>query len=61
MKSAEQQSVRVLHRTRDLLMRQRTMILNAIRGHLAEFGIIAAQGPIYVDIASSPHATGEAR
>ena len=28
-----------------LLMRQRTMILNAIRGHLAEFGIIAAQGP----------------
>ena len=34
-----------LQRARDLLMRQRTMILNAIRGHLAEFGIIAAQGP----------------
>ena len=45
IKSAEQQSVLVLHRTRDLLMRQRTMILNAIRAHLAEFGIIAAQGP----------------
>ena len=44
VKTAEQQSVLVLHRTRDLLMRQRTMILNAIRGHLAEFGIIAAQG-----------------
>lgn len=45
VKTAEQQSVLVLHRTRDLMMRQRTMILNAIRGHLAEFGIIAAQGP----------------
>ena len=48
VKTAEQQSVLVLHRTRDLLMRQRTMILNAIRGHLAEFGIIAAQGPRHV-------------
>lgn len=45
IKTEEQQSVLVLHRARDLLMRQRTMILNAIRGHLAEFGIIAAQGP----------------
>jgi len=45
IKSEEQQSVLVLHRSRDLLMRQRTMILNAIRAHLAEFGIIAAQGP----------------
>lgn len=45
IKSEGQQSVLVLHRSRDLLMRQRTMILNAIRAHLAEFGIIAAQGP----------------
>jgi len=45
VKTAEQQSVLILHRTRDLLMRQRTMILNAIRGHLAEFGVIAAHGP----------------
>ena len=45
VKSEEQQSVLMLHRSRDLLMRQRTMILNAIRAHLAEFGIIAAQGP----------------
>lgn len=45
IKTEEQQSVLVLHRARDLLMRQRTMILNAILGHLAEFGIIAAQGP----------------
>jgi transposase len=45
IKSEEQQSVLVLHRSRDLLMRQRTMILNAIRAQLAEFGTIAAQGP----------------
>ena len=45
VKSAEQQAVLVLHRSRDLLMRQRTMILNAIRSHLAEFGVVTAQGP----------------
>ena len=45
IKSAEQQGVLALHRIRDLLMRQRTMLLNATRGHLAEFGIIAPQGP----------------
>lgn len=43
VKSAERQGVLVLHRTRDLLMRQRTMLLNAVRGHLAEFGLIAPQ------------------
>jgi transposase len=45
VKSAERQGVLMLHRTRDLLMRQRTMLLNAARAHLAEFGIVAAQGP----------------
>ena len=45
IKSPEQQSVLMLHRSRDLLMRQRTMLLNAIRAHLAEFGVVAAQGP----------------
>jgi len=44
VKSAEQQSVLMLHRTRDLLIRQRTMLANAFRAHLAEFGIVAAQG-----------------
>lgn len=44
VKSADRQGVLVLHRTRDLLMRQRTMLLNAARGHLAEFGIITSQG-----------------
>jgi len=32
------------HRTRDLLMRQRTQLINALRAHLAEFGIVAAKG-----------------
>jgi transposase len=45
VKSADRQGVLMLHRTRDLLMRQRTMTLNAVRAHLAEFGIITAQGP----------------
>ncbi|CAO3436149.1 Mobile element protein [Azospirillum doebereinerae] len=44
VKGEEQQAVLMLHRTRDLLVRQRTMLINALRGHLAEFGIGAAQG-----------------
>jgi transposase len=44
VKSEEQQSILMLHRTRELLVRQRTMLINALRAHLAEFGIIAAQG-----------------
>jgi transposase len=35
-------------RARDLLVRQRTQIINALRGHLAEFGIVAAKGPARV-------------
>ena len=44
VKSTDQQAVLMLHRTRALLMRQRTMVVNALRGHLAEFGLVAAQG-----------------
>src|ERR1700757_330254 len=44
VKSAEQQGGLMLHRTRDLLMRQRTQVINALRAHLAELGIVAAQG-----------------
>jgi len=43
-KGAERQAVLVLHRSRELLVRQRTMLINAIRGHCAEFGLVAAQG-----------------
>src|ERR1700756_2014457 len=44
VKSAAQQSQLMLHRTRDLLMRQRTQTINAFRAHLAEFGITAEKG-----------------
>ncbi|RWP57387.1 MAG: IS110 family transposase [Mesorhizobium sp.] len=44
VKSQEQQSVLMLHRVRELLIRQRTMLVNALRGHLAEFGIVTRQG-----------------
>lgn len=45
VKTMEQQAAPMLHKTRDLLVRQRTMLINGLRGHLAEFGIIAAKGP----------------
>jgi len=43
-KSPEQQSGLMLHRTRHLLIRQQTAVINAIRAHLAEFGIVAPLG-----------------
>jgi transposase len=44
VKTMEQQSVLMVHRTRELLVRQRTMLVNAIRGHMAEYGIVAPVG-----------------
>ena len=44
IKTKEQQTVLMLHRTRQLLVRQRTMLSNALRGHLAELGIVSAKG-----------------
>jgi transposase len=44
VKTVEQQSALLMHRGRELLVRQRTMLANALRGHMAEFGLIAAQG-----------------
>jgi transposase len=44
VKTAEQQSVMVLHRTRPLLMRQRIRLANALRGHMAEYGLVAPIG-----------------
>ncbi|MGI2036071.1 IS110 family transposase [Rhizobium panacihumi] len=41
VKEEMQQEVLVLHRVREMLIRQRTQLINSIRGHLAEFGIIA--------------------
>jgi transposase len=44
VKTAEQQASQLLHRGREQLVRQRTMLVNALRAHLAEFGLVAAQG-----------------
>jgi transposase len=44
VKSADQQAVLMLHRARALLIRQQTMLANAFRAHLAEFGIVIPQG-----------------
>jgi transposase len=41
----------MLHKVRDLLVRQRTMLINALRGHLAEFGVVTARGPAGVKAA----------
>jgi transposase len=45
-KSAEQQAGLMLLKTRELLVKQRTMLSNAIRGHAAEFGVIGAKGAV---------------
>ena len=44
VKTVEQQGVLVLHRARELLVRQRTMLVNGLRAHMAEFGIVVPQG-----------------
>src|SRR5205807_2491124 len=43
-KTSEQQSCLMLHRTRHLFIRQQTAVINAIRAHLAEFGVVAPVG-----------------
>jgi transposase len=48
IKSAEQQGALMLLKVRDLLVKQRTMLINAIRGHATEFGVTAAKGPVKV-------------
>jgi len=49
VKSEEKQASAVIFKTRDLLVAQRTQIINALRGHLGEYGFIAPQGVTYVD------------
>jgi transposase len=44
IKSKQQQTALMLHRARQLLVRQRTMLSNALRGHLAELGVVSAKG-----------------
>ena len=49
VKSADDQAVLMLHKSRELLIKQRTMSVNALRGHLAEFGLVVAKGIGRVD------------
>lgn len=48
VKSEEQQASALVFRTRDLLIRQRTQTINAIRGHMTEYGWVAPKGPSWV-------------
>src|SRR6516165_295087 len=59
VKSEDQQARAMLFRTRDLLVRQRTQTINALRGHLAEHGIVAPQGPANVKVLGQAIEDGE--
>jgi transposase len=48
LRTEASQARAMLFRTRDLLVRQRTQTINALRGNLAEFGVVAAQGPAHL-------------
>ncbi|MER0240438.1 IS110 family transposase, partial [Fulvimarina sp. MAC8] len=50
VKSEEQQASALVFRTRDLLVRQRTQLINAIRGHLTEYGWVAPKGASHVSM-----------
>ena len=45
VRSLENQAALMRHKTREMLVSQRTQLLNGLRGHLTEIGVIAAQGP----------------
>src|ERR671921_1399247 len=49
VKSEAKQAAAAIFRARDLLVGQRTQIINALRGHLGEYGLIAPQGPSHVE------------
>jgi len=59
VKSAGQQAALTMLGVRDLLVKQRTMLINAIRGHAAEFGVTVAKGPKQVAALLQRLATGE--
>ena len=54
VKSEEQQAAGLVFRTRDLLVRQRTQMINAMRGHLAEYGWVAPRGTAHVAMLGRP-------
>lgn len=53
VKSEEQQAAGLVFRTRDLVVRQRTQLINAIRGHLAEYGWVAPRGTANMTLLAS--------
>lgn len=50
VKSSETQGRAVAFRTHQCLVRQRTQLINALRGHLAEFGVVAPKGPANLNL-----------
>ncbi|WGR72995.1 MULTISPECIES: IS110 family transposase [unclassified Bradyrhizobium] len=58
VKSREQQAAAVVFRARDLLVRQRTQVINALRAHLAEYGMVVPRGPSHmvklIELAADP-------
>ena len=52
VKSAEKQAAGLTFKTRDLLVRQRTQAISALRGHLAEYGLVAPQGTAHLAAAA---------
>jgi len=48
IKTEAQQAAAGIHKVREMLMKQRTMLINALRGLMAEFGIVVAEGPRHV-------------
>ncbi len=61
VKTCDQQAVLMLHRACYLLVRQRTMLVNALRAHMAEFGIIAPQGLHHAEELTKQLAEGQDR
>lgn len=59
IKTEVQQAAGMVFRTRDLLVRQRTQLINAIRGHLTEFGWVAPKGPSHISVLASLLEEGE--
>lgn len=49
VKGEEKQALAVVFRARDMLVGQRTQLINGLRGHMAEYGVIAPQGPAHVE------------
>jgi transposase len=48
VKTEEQQAAAGLHKVREMLVKQRTMLMNQLRGLMAEFGIVVPQGPVHI-------------